>query len=624
MNPKLTEWLKAALREQQAGNISEAEALYKKVLKKDPKNAPALNLLGVLSINLGRAEFAVQLIEKAIRIKEGDAQAHGNLGLAYRELGQLSRAERHFRRSLELNDSNPVVLNNLANLLTESQRPGLAIPLFDRALSLAPTYAEAWANLGSALLATAQFKDASIASDRALKIDPKLAPAFNTRAEVARHFANYNQAILDYRQAIELSPHYLDAHINLANVLRESEQPKQSQDVLESVLQFSPNNPQALTSLGVLAEQLGNRDTAAEYFQRAIIESPNNIMSHYQLAQLKGRRSSLEEVAEMKRLWNLEGVAEMDRMYLSFGLFKALEQQGDYEEAFEYLSAGNSINAQHNPYDDDQAQRYLRSLSLEASRPSEERDLVDDSKPQLVFVLGMPRSGTTLTEQILASHSQVFGAGEVSYAYDVARLAETLTGATYPVDIHKLTAEQLTTLANAYPSRFGSNAKSARVIVDKTPLNFQYIGLLARLFPNAKFVNCVREAMDNCFSIYKLPFGDSQSYAHSLDALGRYYRHYESLMSDWAELFPGRLYSCRYEKTVNDVETQARSLLAFVGVDFEPQVLDFHQSKRLVRTPSASQVRQPIYKSSVAAWKRYEAQLQPLQRALEMNSPDEM
>ena len=616
MNPKLAEWLKAGLKAQQLGQLDEAVKLFKKVLNKDASNVPALNLLGVAALNQGRPDRAAQYIEKALRYREADPQAHGNAGLAYRELGQAELAERHFRRSLALNGRNPVVLNNLANLLTELQRPGEAIPLFDKTLAEAPQYAEAWSNLGAALLMTGQHKEAAVACDRALKLDANIAQAFNTRAEIARHFANFNQAILDYRSAIRLQPNYTEAHINLANVLRESEQPKQAQDVLEKVLEFSSNNPQALTSLGVLAEQLGDLSAAAEYFLRAIEEAPNNVMSHYQLAQLKGRRSSREEIAEMKRLWELEGVPEQERMHLGFGLFKALEQQGEDEEAFRYLAAGNQINAQHSPYDDAQAERYLSSLLDESAASSTTASTVIEAAPQLVFVLGMPRSGTTLTEQILASHTAVFGAGEVSYAYDVARFAESLTGQAYPGGVSSLTADQLSALAKAYLARFGEAALAAQVIVDKTPLNFQYIGLLARIFPSAKFVNCVREPMDNCFSIYKLPFGDSQSYAHSLESLGQYYRRYERLMAGWQQQFPGRVYSCEYESTVVDLEGQAKRLLGFIGLEFETEVLDFHSSKRLVRTPSASQVRQPIYQSSVAAWKRYAKQLAPLQRAL--------
>ncbi|MEQ3696713.1 MAG: tetratricopeptide repeat protein [Pseudomonadales bacterium] len=616
MNPKLAEWLKAGLKAQQLGQVDQAIKLFKKVLNKDASNVPALNLLGVAELGQGRVEQAAKHIERALRYREADPQAHGNIGLAYRELGQAELAEKHFKRSLSLNGRNPVVLNNLANLLTELQRPGEAIPLFDRALAEAPQYAEAWTNLGSALLMTGQHKEAAIACDRALRLDANIAQALNTRAEIARHFANFNQAILDYRAAIKILPHYTDAHINLANVLRESEQPKQAQVVLEKVLEFSPNNPQALTSLGVLAEQLGDLTSAAEYFLRAIDEAPNNVMSHYQLAQLKGRRSSLEEIEEMKRLWNLEGIPEQERMHLGFGLFKSLEQQGEYDEAFSFLAAGNTINAQHNPYDDAQAERYLDSLLSESAACSANvEDSIKDS-PQLVFVLGMPRSGTTLTEQILASHSDVFGAGEVSYAYDVARYVESLTGAAYPAGVRSLNADQLSTLAKAYLARFSEEALSNRVIVDKTPLNFQYIGLLARIFPSAKFVNCVREPIDNCFSIFKLPFGDSQSYAHSLPSLGQYYRRYEHLMAGWQQQFPGRVYACEYEATVVDLEIQAKHLLGFIGLEFEAEVLDFHASKRLVRTPSASQVRQPIYQSSVAAWKRYSEQLTPLKQAL--------
>ena len=233
-----------------------------------------------------------------------------------------------------------------------------------------------------------------------------------------------------------------------------------------------------------------------------------------------------------------------------------------------------------------------------------------DSRP--VFVLGMPRSGTSLTEQILASHSQVAGAGELSYANDTVVLSRTLTGKAYPRSLEALTAEQMRELGQYYMSRHASANLAFRFVVDKTPLNYKYLGLLAMALPRARFIHCHRHPVASCFSIYRMPFEARHTYAHELTALGRYYSRYWDLTKRWHALFPGRILDVRYEDTIADVERQSRRMLEFLDLPFEEDVLRFYATERLVKTPSASQVRQPIYSDSLDSWKSYERRLGPL------------
>ncbi|NVK10757.1 MAG: sulfotransferase [Gammaproteobacteria bacterium] len=610
----IMQWLKSGFAAQQQGDLATAENFYKRVLKKDSGNYHGLNLMGLVAVNTGRSELALHYLSKALKQRDDDFQTHANIALAYKDLGEIDKAKRHFDRSLRLNSENPTALNNFANLLSETGEPGKAIPLFDRALKLAPTYAEAWCNLASSLVKTQQFDDAKIAAKRALTINNKLAPAHCHLGEVYKHLSDYPAARESLITAVSLDETYIEARVNLVNLLREMERVDEARQQLHRALALAPSDPSVLTSSGVLAEQLGDIDAAVSDFQRAIELHPNYVMAHYQLAQIKSRKSTQIELDAMLNLWKNQKILETERVFLAFGLFKALEQFERFDEAFDYLAAGNDINARHNRYDDLQAQRYLGAI-LESARQMSLSNNDESSGEKLIFVLGMPRSGTTLTEQILTSHSGVDGIGEVSYAYDLAREAERLLNANYPSTIETLTQSQLKHLADFYLDRVDSY-DGKTWIVDKTPLNFQYIALLARIFPRARFVRCVREPVDNCFSIFKLPFGDSQSYAHSLASLGQYYRRYDRLMSGLSEQLPGRIFDSQYESLVDDVESGTKALCEFLGIDFEPSMLEFYQSKRLVRTPSASQVRQPIYRTSVAAWKRYERQLQPLVSAL--------
>jgi hypothetical protein len=315
----------------------------------------------------------------------------------------------------------------------------------------------------------------------------------------------------------------------------------------------------------------------------------------------------------MQKLWNEHHMLENDRMYMAFGLARAHEQRQQYDEAFKFLEEGNRIKAEMQLYDDEDTGRFVDSLADSAQATA---DLLGfdagypDNRP--VFVLGMPRSGTSLTEQILASHSQVAGAGELSYGYDTAHRVRDLTHQAFPQNMLKLSAEQLRSLGEYYLSRHTSANLAFPYVVDKTPLNFQYIGLLGLALPGARFIHCHRDPVQNCFSIHKMPFDKKQAYAHSLESLGMYYNRYWKLMQRWKAMFPGRILDVRYEDTVADIESQGRRMLDFLDLPFEQDVLDFHKTKRLVKTPSASQVRQPIYGDAVQAWKKYEKHLEPL------------
>ena len=233
-----------------------------------------------------------------------------------------------------------------------------------------------------------------------------------------------------------------------------------------------------------------------------------------------------------------------------------------------------------------------------------------------IFIVGMPRSGTTLTEQILSSHSSVVGAGELGFINDIAKEAVKLTNTPYPQCAKKLNTEQSVKLRNLYLSKVDKLFNISDYFVDKNPLNYNSVGFIATIFPEAKFIFCQRNAMDNCISIFKLPFDDNQTYSHDLAALGQHYLQHNALMTFWKEIYPNRILTVNYEDTVADIDNQIQRLIGFIGLDFEDAMLNFHQNKRIVLTPSAEQVRQPIYKTSIDSWQRYGNLVAPLQQAL--------
>ena len=610
--------LETGYREHQAGRLEKAEQIYLAVLKKERDNIHALNLLGMLCVNAFRPDEAVFFIAKALKLQANNPESHANMALAYKDQGKPEQAVKHFRESIRLDPYNPVVHNNLGNVLREMSRPDEAIKAYERALKLDGDFAPCWSNFAAALNEADKRKAAHRAVERALRLEPALAQAHNNKGDILLAEARYAEALESYRTATALNPKYAAALINMARTQRDMDDPEAAVQTLQKALEIEPNNPEAHHAMGVLQEQLGNPDAAAAAFQDAIRVAPAMAIAHYYLAQIRGRKTSDEELAAMEKTWHEVNLLPNDRMFMAFGLARAYEQRKQYDKAFEYLEMGNRVKAEMQPYDDADTGKFVDSLAdcaeAVAARLGLEAGCPD---PRPVFILGMPRSGTSLTEQILASHSEVAGAGELSYAYDMAHRIRDLTKQAFPDNMKLLSAEQLLELGEYYLSRHMPDNLAHRYVVDKTPLNFQYIGLLGLALPGAKFIHCHRDPVQNCFSIHKMPFDKKQAYAHSQEALGLYYNRYWKLMQRWKSLFPGRILDVRYEDTVADIENQGRRVLDFLDLPFEEGVLDFYKTKRLVKTPSASQVRQPIYGDAVQAWRKYEKHLTPLIEALD-------
>lgn len=617
MDKQLLTLLEEGFQQQQAGNLPQAEKTYLSVLEGDRNNVHALNLLGMLCVNDFRPDEAVYFISKALNSHPNNPESHANIALAFKDQGNFEKAREHFRQSIRLNPDNPDTQNNLGNVLREMNQPQNAVKVYQRALRLKDDFAECWSNLAAALKESEQYSDAHRAVERALKLTPDFAQAHNNKGDILLAEAKYQDALGSYQRATEINPKYTAALINMAKAQRDMDDPVAALGTLQKALEMEPKNPEAHHVMGVLLEQTGEPEQAAICFQKAIDQAPGMTIAHYFLAQIKDRKSSNAEFEAMLSTWDNSHMLPNDRMYLAFGLARVYEQRQRYDDAFTYLEKGNRIKAEIRPYDDEETRVYIDSLVNSANTAAKRLDTSAgniDSRP--VFVLGMPRSGTSLTEQILASHSEIAGTGELSYAYDMVHLIRDMTNKAFPDNMASLTADQYRELGDYYLSRHNATNLRQQYLVDKTPLNFQYIGVLGLVFPNAKFIHCHRDPVQNCFSIHKMPFDEKQTYAHDLTALGKYYKRYKHLMQCWHSLFPGRILDVAYEDTVTDIETQSRRMLAFLDLDFEDSVLQFHKTERLVKTPSAGQVRQPIYSDAMQSWKKYEKHLQPLITAL--------
>jgi len=616
VDDKAVQDLQAGYRLQQQGELDRASEFYKGVLRRFPENEFALNLMGVVGVRRGDFPGAIDFLKRALAVNDQDAETHNNLGLAYEATRDLEGARQAFERSLSLLPRQPVVLNNLGNILSSLNRHREAIERYQAALVLDPRYVDCLGNLAMSCLAERQNDLALRLIDRALALAPQKAQLHSSKGRVLLALTRYAEAACCFEAAIALDADLLDARIQLSTAQKQLHRGPLARDTLDHVLRVDPKNSEAHKCLGVLLEQSGDFTGAAHHFREAIASSPRHASAYYQLSKLSGERLTGQEQAEVKRLLEDPSTPNQMRGPLLFALACELEKQGDLATSLERFSEGNRARST-DTYDsaaDDVFYKAVRETfplkSAAVVASTGEADFVP------VFVLGMPRSGTTLTEQILASHSQIKGAGELGLLSGLALEASSLTRTSFPECCNVLTEEQVRILQTRYRSGIEAVAGPGRLFVDKTPMNFQLIGFIARVFPQAKVIYCKRHPLDNCLSIFKLPFDETQQYSHDLVSLGRYYRNHERLMGYWHECLPDRILTIQYEETVADVSRQARRLLEFVGVDFEEQVLEFYRTDRIVLTPSAQQVRRPIYASSVGVWRSYGEGLRPLMTAL--------
>ena len=615
MDQHLVNLLQDGFASQQSGDLAEAEKCYSDVLEIDSSNEFALNLMGVLCVRSSRAQEAVEFLSRALSVNALDPETHNNLGLAHKELKNFVEARDSFSMSLEISAAQAQTLNNLGNVLAAVDDHQGAIGHFEKALKIDPQYVECACNLAAALKEVGRVDCAMQIIRQALSAQADNSRANNIHGEILLQATQYEAAKAAFQNAIEIDASIV-AKINLSTALKQLGKEGAAMNLLREVLRQEPENSEAHNHLGVLYEQTGDFDAAAVQFRLALEHNPNHASAYYQLAKLKGKSLTDVDISNIQSLIEDASTPGAFRSSLHFALASAAEKGHDYESSMGHFIDAQAIKAARDPYDP--AAPVAFEKAVKQFFPMRSVSAPQDSGPQTVpiFVVGMPRSGTTLTEQILSSHSQISGAGELSYITDLTRQAALMTGKRYPKSIESLDDLRATELRKTYLTRLNDRVGKNDFIVDKAPLNFNHIGTIATLFPEARIIYCRREAMDNCVSIFRLPFDDNQGYSHDLAALGHYYRQHEKLMEYWLSCYPQQILTVQYEDTVDDLEKQARRMLEFVGVDFQEAVLSFYDNKRIVMTPSAGQVRRPIYSDSVAAWKRYAQHLDPLVESL--------
>ena len=594
--------------------LDEARQLLLQVIAAAPSFAKPHEDLGVLLLQQERATEAVPFLEKATRLDPKLEQAWFTLGKAYAltgrggdadaafekcfELsperrmmahaaehqrdGRLEEAEHLYRRVLRHNPDNVDALRLLGTLSLAAHREAEAESLLLKAVTIAPDFLATWLDLGKLRSDLDRYAEALECFDRVLAAEPQNIQALFLKAQALAPAGFTHEAITAYRDCLALRPDHIGALLGLGHALK-------------AVGQYQP---------------------AVDSYNECIRQRPEFGETYWSLANLKTYRFDDAALGDMQRRVAAGGLTASSEVNFRFAIAKALEDSGDFERAWEFYASGNQRQRKEVSYDPVQTEvvndRLIATYSAEFlhSHPGSGNP---DAAP--IFIVGLPRSGSTLLEQILASHSAVEGTSELPY---LGRLTTWLNrnraeGINYPEAIRELEPRHFEQLGTDY-------LKFARLhrhrgnpfFIDKMPNNFPSIGFLALILPNAKVIDARRHPLDATLSCYRQLFAKGQPFTYDLTEIGEYYLQYQRMMDHWAQVLPGKVLTVQYEQVVADLEGQARRMLDFCGLPFEESCLRFYESDRPVRTPSSEQVRQPIYDKSIGQWRRYERHLDEL------------
>jgi len=542
----------------------------------------------------------------------GTLSGQDNMSHAYELLqaGKIPAAEQICRNILRADPTHADANNCLGVIHQRLGQPEQAASRFRRSLATDPDHIPPYINLANSLAQLGRMDEARQVADRALSLQPGPAIANRALGDLGYQVAEYGKSEAFYRRALATEPADFESRLGLGMTLRRLGRTEEALACYELAQGLQPGNPSVHLNRGNLLSDVGRIDDSIESYREAIRLRPDFARAHQLLAGVCEHISYDAELKSMEALYNKPGISAEDRMNLAFGLGKAFEDLEQYDKAFRFFKQGNKLRRSFTPYSISEDMEFFERLksTFDVNFIEQRQDLgSEDNSP--IFILGMPRSGTSLVEQILASHPRVHGAGELADMYIVCNGSVEM----FPDRVPQLKAGAWRDLAGDYLQRLRLHDASAARITDKMPMNFLYIGMIAIMLPNAKVIHCRRDALDNCLSLFKNLFASTgQQWSYDLDDLGHYYQLYLRLMEHWDRILPGRIYDIQYENLVADSEQQIRKLLNFCEIPFDPVCLSPHESKRVVHTASFAQVRKPIYSRSVQLWRHYEKHLQPL------------
>jgi tetratricopeptide (TPR) repeat protein len=604
-----------------AKRFDEATVLFQQICKQDPRDADAWFKLGITNAHLGNLEESVKCIQSAIALRPDVWEAHFNLGNTLLQLGEIDKAEASYRKTIRLN-------------------PGLP---------------QAHINLGNTLKARGKLIEALACNSRALEIKPDYSLAYFNMGDILYQMGRLEEAETSYRQALAIKPDDALAYVNMGNTLYQMGRLREAENSYRQALAIDSANPRALQSLANMQFSQGNFDNALHNFQQLEKLYPGRIDIPFIKAEMLEKQGRLDEayniikplidqdkenaktaqlfasiclhlghrkeaIAMLKRVLSDQDatITDADRVSVHFRLGELYDAERDYDRAFQHIRSANELKRME--FDGDAYSASVDKL-IETfnTRNLSTLPRASNNSDRTVFIVGMPRSGTTLVEQILSCHPEVFGAGELEHIHlAIDNLPKMVTSQKpYPDCLAELTQESLDELAQTYLDHMAQLATHEHYVINKMPELFQHLGFIAMLFPKARIIHCTRDPLDTCLSLYFGNFrGLGVRYCYRQEDLGHYYRNYERLMQHWNAVLDIPIMNVSYEALIADQEGMTRRLLDFLELEWNDACLRFYENKRFVNTSSYNQVRQPINSRSIGRWKHYERYLEPLKISL--------
>ncbi len=645
--------IKHAQRAMMAGRLDEAEAELRTLLASDPDNADALYAAAVCARYRGDASLSSERLQHLKTLQPEFGRAYQEEGHLLRQLGRGEEAIKAYQLATRFNpaliaawDAQADLLNasgdaagagiahaqserlkhlpeevlSVTNLLAEGKLIK-AETLCRSFLQRNPQHVEAMRLLAEIGVQLGILDDAEFLLESAISFEPETVQLRLDYIQVLRKRQKFQRALEEAQALYERDPSNPLFISHLAIESMQTGAYERALELFDTILANTPADPLTLTSRGHALKTMGRQEDAIASYRSAITAQPAHGDAWYGLANLKTYRFTDEDSDKMQAAEALPGLAHGDRIHLCFALGKAMEDAERHDAAFAYYERGNRLKQIQTRYTSDQmsaefdAQARHCTPELLARRAQS-----GDPSPDPIFIVGLPRAGSTLLEQILASHSQVDGTLELP---NILSLAHRLRGRNkladrerYPRILGELSDDDLAALGRDYIESTRIHRADAPFFIDKMPNNFRHIGLIKLILPNARIIDARRAPLDCCFSGFKQLFAEGQEFTYGLEEIGAYYRDYVALMRHWDSVLPGEILRVQYEDVVQDLETQVRRLLDFCHLDFEQSCIDFHQTRRAVRTASSEQVRRPINTAGLEPWRPYEAHLDPLKAAL--------
>lgn len=636
----------------QTGEAESANTVCDDALARQPEDANFLCLSARVLVKLKRFDEANTRIEHALSIYPEFANPHGVRGELLLAQGQPIAAAESFQQSLELDPKQHRIRMKLGNTLMhlgrveearalktefiESSQDNKDIAkaaeleieekfeeaekLYRQILIRHPDNVSAmrlWAHLGSE---QKRYPGAEVLLRQAVKVAPGFKHAWADLCSVQFEQEKYDDTIASAKRLIKLKPGSTDGHMWLAIAAAAAGCHADALESFDKVLEIAPDHGGALCGKGNAYRTIGDPDSSIAAFRKSLKVNPLHAEAYWSLANLKTFRFEEQEVDDMLVLLGDERIPPEGQVQLNNALGLEFEARKEYDRAFEFIERGNILRRGQEFYDRVENEEKI-DLTIKAFTRQFLEDNIGhgDPEPAPIFIVGLPRSGSTLLEQILSSHSMVDGTFELGDLGRTLRSRPRLNTppARYPTSIASIEADGFKRLGGEYIERTRRHRGSRLFFTDKNPNNFVHVGLIHLILPNAKIINARRHPLDSCFGSYKQLFAQGQQFTYNLVELGEYYLQYQRLMDHWHEVLPGKVLDVQYEKVVADLEGQVRRILEYCGLDWEESCLRFHETNRSVKTASSEQVRRPLYSSAVNTWRHYESHLEALIEVLE-------